>query len=302
MTGPIPRSSDPKDKVLYVENVCKAYGGKVVLDDVDLSVRSGEFCGVVGPSGCGKSTLLRLILGAEEPTSGRILLDNEPVGPPDPKRGIVYQKYSLFPHLTVLDNVLLGKRLTLDFAFRRQAAALTEEAMALLKQMRLEGDAAKYPHQLSGGMQQRVAIAQAMVMRPSILLMDEPFGALDPGTREDMQVHLLEAWEKSKMTVFFVTHDLPEAVYLATRVLVLTQFYRDERGDGYPGRGAKVVGDYDVAHLSGSTDLKRRAEYADLVQTIRQDGFEPEARRHVNDFNLKHPDSWRSLRPEESGG
>ncbi|MBI4425251.1 MAG: ABC transporter ATP-binding protein [Elusimicrobia bacterium] len=294
--------ADPSDKLLYLENVYKSYGPTLILDDIDLSVRPGEFCSVVGPSGCGKSTLLRLILGAEPPTAGRVLLEGEAIGHPDPRRGIVYQRYSLFPHLTVLENVLLGKRLSAGFwSWRRERPACVEEACALLRTMRLEGDRDKYPYELSGGMQQRVAIAQALIMRPKILLMDEPFGALDPGVREDMQVHLLETWERLRMTVFFVTHDLSEAVFLGTRVLVLSQFYTDERGDGF-ARGARVVGDYALADEANSTAIKRTGRFADLVETIRREGFEPEVRQHVDTFNLVHPDSWRSLDPREAGG
>ncbi len=292
--------ADPSDKFLYLENVYQSYGPKLVLDDVDLSVREGEFCSLVGPSGCGKSTLLRLILGAERPTSGRVLLDREPIGHPDTRRGIVYQRYSLFPHLSVLENVLLGKRLSTDFwSWRRERPVFVEEALEMLRTMRLDDDRDKYPHQLSGGMQQRVAIAQTMIMNPKLILMDEPFGALDPGTREDMQVYLLETWERFHMTVFFVTHDLSEAVFLATRVIVLSQYYIDDRGKD-SARGARVVGDYAVKKEASSTELKRTGQFAHLVQTIRRDGFDPATRRHVDEFNLTHPDSWRSLNPEES--
>ncbi|MFH2205150.1 MAG: ABC transporter ATP-binding protein [Elusimicrobiota bacterium] len=290
------------DKLLHVEDVYKSYGPKLILDDIDLSVSDGEFCSVVGPSGCGKSTLLRLILGAEWASSGRVLIDGQPVGPPDPLRGIVYQRYSLFPHLSVLDNVLLGKKMNAGFfAWRKQRAGFAEEAMELLRKMRLGTDHNKYPHELSGGMQQRVAIAQALIMKPKILLMDEPFGALDPGTREDMQVHLLETWEELKMTIFFVTHDLEEAVFLGSRVLVLSQFYSDARGTTNVRRGAKLVADYPVKKKAGSTDLKSTAEFGELVQAIRREGFEPDYRQRVDDFNLKHPDSWRTLGPGEGG-
>lgn len=296
-------AADPAGKLLFLEDVYKSYGPKIVLDDIDLSVRAGEFCGLVGPSGCGKSTLLRLLLGAERADAGRILLDGAPLGAPDPQRGIVFQKYSLFPHLSILDNVLLGPRLSSNFGqWRRQRASFMDEAASLLKTMRLESDGDKYPHQLSGGMQQRVAIAQALIMHPKILLMDEPFGALDPSVREDLQVHLLQIWEERRMTVFFVTHDIHEALFLSTRVLVLSQYYRDGRTLPPDCHGSKVVGDYQIKKDAASTDLKRTAEFADLAQTIRREGFEPTVLQNINEFNLKHPDSWRSLNPEEAAG
>jgi NitT/TauT family transport system ATP-binding protein len=197
----------PGDNILYILDVCKIYGAKAVLDDIDLSVSSGELCTLVGPSGCGKSTLLRLILGQERPTRGEIRIEGKPVGFPNPERGIVYQKYSLFPHLTVLENVMLGKKLSVGLLERRyRLDEFREEAKYYLGKIKLAGHLDKYPHELSGGMQQRVALAQSLIMKPKLLLMDEPFGALDPGTREDMQIFLLNLWEEFKMTIFFVTH------------------------------------------------------------------------------------------------
>ena len=164
--------------------------------------------------------------------------------------------------------------------------------------MHLAGHGDKYPHELSGGMQQRVAIAQALMARPSILMMDEPFGALDPETREAMQILLLELWELHKMTIFFVTHDMDEAVFLGTRVLVLSQHYTDDRGREAT-RGARIVGDHALPNAVTSTKVKASAEFRDLVDEIRQTGFDPAMLRHVRDFNLKHPDSFRTLTSEE---
>jgi NitT/TauT family transport system ATP-binding protein len=280
---------------LYLENVYKSYGPKMVLDDIDLSVSGREFCTVVGPSGCGKSTLLRLILGQEFPTSGKIHFHGEPLGFSDTRRGIVYQRYSLFPHLNVLENVMLGKVLGLGFFRpRSKLKAFREEAMEFLARCGMEGHTEKYPHQLSGGMRQRVAIAQALIMRPGILLMDEPFGALDPGTRESMQLFILEIWEKSAMTVFFVTHDLEEAVFLGTRIMVLSQYYYDGRGADSP-RGARIVGDYKLKDVAPSTNYKASTDFGQLIARIRQEGFSPEYRRHVTEFNLTHPDSFQTL-------
>lgn len=284
--------------LLYLEDVTKAYGSKTVLNDIDLAVREREFCTVVGPSGCGKSTLLRLILGQERVSSGRLLMQGRPIQYPGPDRGIVYQRYSLFPHLTILNNILLGKRLGLPFIkiFSGRKAD-RDEAMSYLESVKLADHAHKYPHQLSGGMQQRVAIAQALIMKPRILLMDEPFGALDPGTREMMQILILELWEKHQMTIFFVTHDLEEAVFLGTRILVLSQFYTHEQ-DNAPGveKGARIVADYPLQRKEApSTQLKTTAEFGRFIQDIRADGFDPEYMQQAQAFNLRHPDSFITL-------
>jgi len=280
---------------LHIEDIYKAYGDKLVLDNIDLSVKHGEFCTLVGPSGCGKSTLLRLIVGAEFPTSGQITLDNRVIGTPDRHRGIVFQRYSLFPHLSVIDNVSLGVRLEKSLGRK----AIHDQAMAYLRRVRLEQHADKYPHQLSGGMQQRVAIAQALIMQPKILLMDEPFGALDPDTREEMQLFLLELWEQQRMTVFFITHDLEEAAFLGSRLLVLSQYYSDDRGEKHPGRGAKIVADHQLASTASGTGVKHSAEFAALIEQIREAGFNPEYLQHARDFNLKHPHAFQTLTSEE---
>jgi len=287
-----------RDKsLLYLEDIRKCYGAKTILKDIDLAVKAGELCTLVGPSGCGKSTLLRLILGQERLTSGTLLIDGKPAGPPDTDRGIVYQRYSLFPHLTVLDNVMLGLNLLSGFMERhRRRKEFQREAMHFLDRVHLAGHVHKYPHELSGGMQQRVAIAQALIMKPKILLMDEPFGALDPGTREHMQVFLLEMWEDLKMTVFFVTHDLEEAVFLGTRILVLSQYYSDgEPVAGNPRHGARIVSDYPLAFRASSTSVKESADFGALIQKIRRDGFDPEYLQHVTEFDLHHADSFLTL-------
>ena len=295
---------DPiKEKsMLWIEDVYKTYGDKVVLDDIDLAVAAGELVTVVGPSGCGKSTLLRLILGQEFPTRGSILLDGKPIGFADPTRGIVYQRYSLFRHRTVLGNVLEGPRLSLPFMERRRRKKeLLDEAKHFLEKVNLASDLDKYPHELSGGMRQRVAIAQSLIMKPKILLMDEPFGALDPSTRQSMQLFLLELWEDLGMTIFFVTHDLHEAVFLGTRIIVLSHQYLDDRGEyRHVKRGAKIIADHPLSVAAKSVDAKKTAEFGELIEEIR---LEVDARhkKHVKDFNLKHPLSWRTLREEELG-
>ena len=253
--------NDPiKEKsMLWIEDVYKTYGDKVVLDDIDLAVAAGELVTVVGPSGCGKSTLLRLILGQEFPTRGSILLDGKPIGFADPTRGIVYQRYSLFRNRTVLGNVLEGPRLSLPFMERRRRKkGLLEEAKHFLEKVNLASDLNKYPHELSGGMRQRVAIAQSLIMKPKILLMDEPFGALDPSTRQSMQLFLLELWEDLGMTIFFVTHDLHEAVFLGTRIIVLSHQYLDDRGEyRHVKRGAKIIADHPLSATAKSVDAKK---------------------------------------------
>ena len=283
-------------RLLFVADTFKAYGDKMVLRDIDLAVAEKELCTVVGPSGCGKSTLLRLVLGQERPTRGTILVDGKPVGFPGPDRGIVYQKYSLFPHLSVLENVMLGKRLSAGFFGRfRHRKEFRDEATYFLEKVKLAEHGGKYPHELSGGMQQRVALAQTLIMKSKILLMDEPFGALDPGTREDMQIFLLKLWEEFEMTIFFVTHDLEEAVFLGTRIFVLSQYYSDINGNTVPNGGSRIVADYPLPRRAFSTAVKQTSEFTSLIDQIRQEGFNPLHRQRVTAFNLRHPDSFQTL-------
>ncbi len=281
-----------ENSFLHLQDVRKSYGSNLVLDDVDLSIEQGEFCTVVGPSGCGKSTLLRLILGQETQDNGEILIGGEPAGPPDIRRGVVYQKYSLFPHLTVLDNVLMGKRVD---SFSKLTSEDVERAKAYLTRVKLGDSLHKYPHELSGGMQQRVAVIQTLFVNPQVVLMDEPFGALDPGTREDLQMLMLELWEEHRMTVLFVTHDLEEALFLGTRLIVLSQYYDNDKSSQEDG-GAKVVMDLNIKddQKAYSTAAKYSEQFQDLLQQVRQDGFDPSYRQRVADFNLKHPHSFRT--------
>lgn len=288
------------DYILHLENVRKCYGKKVVLDDIDLAVQTGEFCTVVGPSGCGKSTLLRIILGQERVTDGSVSMNGESIRLPGPDRGIVYQKYSLFPHLTILENIMLGKQLNRSWwSGFTERKVIRDEALHYLTSVKLDGHAEKYPHELSGGMQQRVAIAQALIMKPRILLMDEPFGALDPGTRESMQVLILQLWEEQGMTIFFVTHDLEEAVFLGTRILVLSQFYTHETGSTN-NHGARIVSDYQLKERRASSlHVKQTEAFGKFIETIRYEGFDPEVLQHATAFNLKHKDSFITLKGDE---
>jgi NitT/TauT family transport system ATP-binding protein len=282
--------------LVHLEDVYKGYNGKIILKDIDLKIREGEFCAVVGPSGCGKSTLLRLILGQELPDSGTVAIDGLPISKPDPSRGVVYQKYSLFPHLTVLQNVMLGPRyLGLNGNKKASKAEVRDHAMYYLERVRLQHAAEQYPDQLSGGMQQRAAIAQTLIAQPKILLMDEPFGALDPDTREQLQVFLLELWESLKLTILFVTHSLEEACYVGTRLLALSQYYRDDNADITQHNGAKIVEDHPLSKHAAATRSKDQPEFIELINRVRSNAFDPKILQHIHDFNLSHPDSFRTL-------
>ena len=187
------------------------------LEDITLDVKSGEFLALVGPSGCGKSTLLDLLGGLEAPTSGRILLDGRPIEGPARDRGIVFQQYALFPWRTAVQNVEFG----LDIAGLKSKAR-REKALHYLDLVGLSAFANRYPHELSGGMKQRVAIARSLAYDPEVLMMDEPFAALDAQTRETLQSELLRIWRRTGKTIVFITHGIDEAVVLGQRVAVMT--------------------------------------------------------------------------------
>ena len=206
--------------LLKVDSLKKKFqdreGEIVALGNISFSVHQREFICVIGPSGCGKSTLIRIIAGLEKQTSGSILLDSKPIDSPSSDRGMVFQNYTLFPWLTIKKNIMFG--LIMSKTDRQEANA---KAMDWLELVGLSEFSDLYPHQLSGGMKQRVAIARALATRPRILLMDEPFGALDAQTRAQMQSYLLQIWESIDITIIFITHDLEEAIYLADRIFVL---------------------------------------------------------------------------------
>lgn len=209
-----------REVILEVKGLGKTYashqGEVTALKGINFKTHRREFVCVIGPSGCGKSTLIRILAGLESYSSGEVLLDGEPVQGPCRDRGMVFQGYTLFPWLTVKKNVMFG--LEMNNAGRNEAEA---EARQWLELVGLTKFADAYPHQLSGGMKQRVAIARALANQPRILLMDEPFGALDAQTRAKMQNHLLEIWKNIDITILFITHDLDEAIFLADRILVL---------------------------------------------------------------------------------
>ncbi|WP_375461935.1 ABC transporter ATP-binding protein [uncultured Enterovirga sp.] len=208
---------------LLVEGVSRTFPGVrggapvLALTTTDIAVAENDFITVLGPSGCGKSTLLRIVAGLDRPTTGRVLLDGRPVTGPGPERGMVFQSYTLFPWLTVAENIAYG------LTERGVPAAAARETVAhYVDRMGLRGFERHWPKQLSGGMQQRTAIARALANDPAILLLDEPFGALDNQTRALMQELLLGIWERDRKTVLFVTHDIEEAIFLASRVLVMS--------------------------------------------------------------------------------
>lgn len=239
---------------ITVKNLWKEYPGKTVLEGINLHIKDNEFVTVVGASGCGKTTFLRLLLGEERPTKGSIEIDGEPLIPePNKDRGIVFQRYSVFPHLTVLQNVLVGlefassKLLSRSFGQRREQQIA--KARAMLERVGLLSSADAYPSALSGGMQQRLALSQALIAAPKILLLDEPFGALDPGIRKDMHGLVGELHRELGLTILLITHDLAEGFHLGTRLLVFDKVRHDPHDpDAY---GANITYDLPVGEVPG---------------------------------------------------
>lgn len=218
-SAPVTADSD----FLVIDGVSKSYptptGSYPVLDSVDLRVGAGEFICVIGHSGCGKSTLLNLVAGFSAPTSGEVRLEQSAITAPGPDRMVVFQNYSLLPWKTVYENVLLAvKAVYRDMPLREQKAIVEKnlELVGLTEAM------AKRPGEISGGMKQRVSIARALATRPKVLILDEPFGALDPITREELQDELLHIWRENKVTALMITHDIDEALYLADRLVMMT--------------------------------------------------------------------------------
>ncbi|HWG84037.1 MAG TPA: ABC transporter ATP-binding protein [Deinococcales bacterium] len=246
------------------ENVSKSFSGRAgrvhALEDVSLHVRSGEVLCLVGPSGCGKSTLLNMLAGFDRPSGGAVLLDGVPVGPPSLERTMLFQEAALFPWLSVRENIEFGLRS--QRLGPRERRDRVEELLALV---RLEGFADAQPHELSGGMRQRVALARALAPRPRVLLMDEPFAALDAITRDHLLAELERIWAETGATILFVTHNVPEAVTIGTRVVVLS---------GRPGR---VRRDVDLTHLARPRRLGERGVGSAIaaVQEALRDASEP---------------------------
>ena len=214
-----------KSPIVEFRNITVRFGSFTAINDISFAIEDlpgvGEFISIIGPSGCGKSTVLNLIAGLLRPTEGEIRVNGNPIDGPGSDRGMIFQQYSSFPHLTVMGNILFGlnmnkKRINLDASQRRK------RAMNLIDQVGLLGHENKYPHQLSGGQRQRVAIARSLALEPRILLMDEPFSALDEPTRLEMQALLVELWYRVQPTIFCVTHSIMEAVYLGQRVWIFS--------------------------------------------------------------------------------
>ena len=255
--------------MIRVENVGLEYESKKVLGGVDLEIGPGEFVSLVGQTGCGKSTLLRLILAEEAPTSGRVLVEGAERHQPDRHSGYVPQKYSLFPDKTVLDNITFGLEVSrfgllapLQPGYWKARREFRARALEYVRTVGLhESDAGKYPHQLSGGMQQRVAIAQALIMQPKILLMDEAFSALDPGTRSGMQWLIKKIWRETGTTILFVTHNTREAISLSTRIIGLAKV-RSE------GQGSTITLDLPVPDLEYAPD--RETKITNLIHYIEE--------------------------------
>ena len=210
-------------KGISVEHVGLTYAGLAgsvrALDDISLNVEPGEFVSVIGPSGCGKTTLMNIVAGFLEPSQGRVLIDEEQVRGPGPDRCVVFQQYAVFPWLTVRENIEFGLKLQANYKPPEERRAIADHFIELVG---LNEFTAALPKELSGGMKQRVAIARAYAVNPQVLLMDEPFGALDAQTRQFMQESLLDIWQKEKKTVIFITHGVEEAIFLSSRIVVMT--------------------------------------------------------------------------------
>ena len=255
--------------LIRVQQVTKRFADTVVLERLNFTVEAGEFCTLVGTSGCGKTTFLRMLLGEERPSSGSILIDDKPLPlEPGEDRGVVFQRYSVFPHMTVLANVMLGPELRasrlLGRTFGARKRQIHDQAVQLLQQVGLAHALELYPASLSGGMQQRLAIAQALIMRPRILLLDEPFGALDPGIRADMHELVLRLWRDTGVTVFMVTHDLSEGFSLGSRLMVFDKLRRDPQAPN--AYGATITYDLPLKHA----DATLRDKIADQVEQTSQ--------------------------------
>lgn len=259
--------------VIRFDAVGKVFGHKttgfVALKDIDLEIGDKEFVAIVGPSGCGKTTCLRLVAGFDTPTEGKVSVDGTAIRRPGPDRAVVFQQFALFPWKSVYDNIDMGLR-NLNVPRNER----TKRIAAILDLMNLAQYAQHFPHQLSGGMQQRVAIARAYVLDPDVLLMDEPFGALDAQTRVVMQEELVRLARKNPRTVLFITHAVEEAVYLADRVVIMTRA---------PGRIKEVL---DVASIRNAEDWDSHEKIEDVMDL---ESF-VHLRTHI----------WRSLREEKA--
>ncbi len=296
------------DCILKIENLSHWFSSNRVLHNVNLDVVRGQIIALVGPSGCGKSTLLRAIVGTHPPCAGKVMMCGgdgsvRVIDTPDRERGIVYQRYSLFPHLTAQENVAYG--LMIDQTsipnrlFGRKKwgplrAQHMEEAAAMLERMQLGSALKKYPPELSGGMCQRVAIAQALIMRPSILLLDEPFGALDEATREELQRVLLTLYQENLVarkndeppphTVLIVTHEINEAIYVSDRVIGLSQYWDWKEVGEKTAPGATIVYDR-PAPVFAPNDERDFMVFREQKEEILHAVFDPEYCQSYTEYN-----------------
>lgn len=285
--------------LIQFENVSVAYGSPShpVLSNIDLSIEEGEFVCLLGQTGCGKSTLLRLVLGSEQPAAGRVLIDGVEHNQPDRTCGYVPQKYSLFPDKTVIGNITFGPEVSefnlltrLTPRYFRQRRQFRQQAMQYIRRIGLQdADASKYPDQLSGGMQQRVAIAQALVNRPRILLLDEAFSALDPGTRKDMQILIRRLWHGTGVTLLFVTHNTHEALQLGTRVIVLAR--------ETPNHGSRVALELAVPSSCSADEVSRLVARLDGASGCTREPEEPTPT--TGDLTPRDLTAARNLLPNE---
>jgi len=259
-----------RQQVLHIDKVHKFFGKGAqrvcALHNINFTVHKREFICVIGPSGCGKSTLIRILAGLDQTTTGQVLLEGKAVRGPGKERGMVFQGYTLFPWLTVKKNIMFGPQIA-----GRGSVVSESEANEWIEMVGLTGFAGHYPNQLSGGMKQRVAIARALANHPRILLMDEPFGALDAQTRATMQAHLLAIWRNVNLTVFFITHDLDEAIYLADRIIVL---------GARPGRVVSVIENplkrpRSIEQLSSAEFIQLKKHLQELIHPPKKIEVEP---------------------------
>lgn len=283
--------------LLEIKDLCFRYGDNQVLTKVNLKIEAGQFVALVGPSGCGKSTLFKTILGTHKPSSGQVLLDGKEISGPTRNVGIVYQHYSLYDFLTVEHNVAFGPKLdrsSLAYRFfrfwqwRKKYAEILKDAHALIQDYGLAGSEKKYPKNLSGGMKQRVAIAQAVIMKPKILLLDEPFGALDEITRHELQTMLLGFYQDNlkaiqqgqypPYTIIMVTHELNEAIYVGDRVVGISQYH----GNGF--KGATVTYDKKAPVYSPDEEVdfnKFATQKNELKKIVFDETARPVGKEHV---------------------
>ena len=302
-----PEDALPEDWVVSFEGVTKRFGRYTAVRDLNFKIHDipghGEFISLLGPSGCGKSTILNMIAGFYPASEGRILIDGRPVTGPGSDRGMVFQSYSSFPNLKVWQNVAFGmmlkelnrpKNLAIGLIDRiigirgARRRTLMEQAMQWIERVGLEGSHDKYPHELSGGMRQRVALARTLAVKPRVLLMDEPFGALDRVTRWEMQDLLIRIWREVEATVFLITHDLAEAVYLGDRIFVLSEApgtLVEEVPVPHPDRpAAEMQRTPEFNQIVSEISAKVEARY--FVQKVRSEG--QDAAGEGTDEDLEH--------------